>query len=336
MKKVALLDCTLRDGGYINDWNFGEAAILDTIKKLEESKIDIIEIGFLKNEEYDKDRVVYNSVEQITKQILPKKKNLLYSAMIEVVNPLPLEYLDQCNDNTVDIIRVVVWKRMLKEGFEYCKGIVDKGYKICVQPARVDQYSFVEYQEMIELFNQLDPMAVYVVDSWGTQYTETLMKYIDIADKYLKEGIAIGYHGHNNLMQAFAVAAYFTNKDICRNKIIDASVYGIGRGAGNLTTELFAKYMNEVWQENYVLEPLISIYEKYVSPIYQEAKWGYSVPYYLTAMYNANPDFAVYYEEKNISPIDIQKVLQRIPQDDRIIFSAEKAEKYLAEYHSLK
>lgn len=325
-----LLDCTLRDGGYINNWDFGENAILDIINKLENSNVDIIEIGFLKKEEYKSNRTVYNKMQQISKQINPKKKNHLYAAMIEVVNPIPLEDLEPCSEKTVDIIRVIVWKRLLKEGFEYCKGIVEKGYKLCVQPARVDQYSYEEYRDMINLFNTLNPLAIYVVDSWGTQYREDILEYVKIADKYLRPEISIGYHGHNNLMQAFGIADAFLHYDTQRNKIIDASIAGIGRGAGNLNTELWAKYINEKHDNIYNLLPIVEIYEKYIKSLQEKYIWGYSQSYFLTAKYGCNPNYGNYYAEKGISLSKINEILQNLSDEDKIMFSKEKANNYLS------
>ena len=162
-----LLDCTLRDGGYVNNWEFGKDAILDIEKKIVSTGVDIVEIGFLKKEPYNPDRTVFSDEIQIESIINPKRKDILYAGMVEVVNPLPIEDLSLRTETSIDIIRVIVWKRLLKEGFEYCKAITEKGYKLCVQPARVNQYTEQEFVEMVEIFNQLEPMAVYVVDSWG-------------------------------------------------------------------------------------------------------------------------------------------------------------------------
>ena len=333
MGKIMLLDCTLRDGGYINDWRFGEAAINETVEKMVSSGVDIFEIGFLKNEPYFKDRTVYNSVHQISSIISPKRNYLKYAAMIEVVNPLPIEQLEDRTYDTIDVIRVIVWKQLLQEGFVYCKGVVEKGYKLCVQPARVDQYSHDEFIEMIKLFNQLDPMAVYIVDSFGTQNKMALMEYIDHADKYLKEGIALGYHGHNNLQQAFGTAEAFVELGLDRDIIVDASIYGIGRGAGNLNLELFAKYLNEIKGKSYLIAPILEIYDRYVSKIYEECPWGYSLPFYLTALHRCNPNYASYYGiELNLTITEIDCILNNLSEEDRIIYKKENADRYLEDY----
>lgn len=330
MGSIKLLDCTLRDGGYINDWRFGKAPISDIVSKLEESGVDILELGFIKNEPYQEDRTVFNSMAQIKVLLDDKKPDIQYAAMIEVVNPLPLQCLEPADAAGADIIRVIVWKKLLHEGFLYCKGVVEKGYKLCLQPARVDQYSEQEFINMVELFNRIDPFAVYVVDSWGTQYRKALLNYLYLLDKYLKPGVAIGYHGHNNMMQAFGVAEDFVNMDIKRVGIVDASIYGIGRGAGNLNTEIFAKYMNENHGYSYNITPMIEIYEKYISEIHNACPWGYSIPYYLTALHRCNPNYASYYGiELGLPATEIDGILSRLSEEDRIIYNEEKARKYL-------
>lgn len=329
MQTIKLLDCTLRDGGYINNWEFGKDAIYDMTRRLEQTNIEILELGFIKDEPYDENRTVFNNIDQVKKLIGEKKPGIQYAVMSEATNPLPLEKLDPATPDGPDIIRVIVWKRMLKEGFEYCKGIVEKGYKLCVQPARVSQYSDEEFVEMIKLFNEINPMAIYVVDSWGTMYKEELLHYLKLADENLKPEIAVGYHGHNNMMQAFDTACAFTEQKINRNMIIDASIYGIGRGAGNLNTELFAKYMNEKFNCSYNLKPLTEIYDFCIKHIYKRYTWGYSVPYLISAKYNCNPDFADYYTKKGCPSAFIEGCISLMPPDERIIFEKNKAENYL-------
>ena len=340
---IKFLECTLRDGGYINNWEFGFRAINDMISKLETANVDILELGFLKNEVYDKNRTVFNDVKQINALIPNKRSDINYAAMIEVVNPLPLDMLDERVDDGIDTIRVIVWKTKhdengkivdaLDEGYNYCKGIVEKGYNLCVQPARVDQYSDEEFVSMLKKFESLHPMAIYVVDSWGTQNSDSITHYIELANKNLKSDIAIGYHGHNNLMQAFDIATSLIKKNFARDLFIDASVYGIGRGAGNLNSEIIGKYLNDVLNKNYDILPMIDIYEKYIKEIYSKHEWGYSIPYYLTAQYNCNPNYGEYYGiEKKLSVTIINNILKHIKDDDRVLFSKQKADDFLVKY----
>lgn len=338
---LKLLDCTLRDGGYINNWEFGYETINDMIKELEKTNVDILELGFIKNEKYNKDRTVFNQIDQITKLIPYKRKSINYAAMIEVMNPIPIEKLAMRTPETVDTIRVIIWKTKfneetgnfndaLQEGFEYCKGIVERGYNLCVQPARVDQYSDEDFVAMLKLYEELKPLAIYIVDSWGTQNVEQIMHYVNLADKNLGQDISIGYHGHNNMMQAFSTTMAFIHSGINRDLIVDGSVYGIGRGAGNLNIELFAKYLNETEEKAYELMPMIRVYQNYIKKIYDEHKWGYSIPYFLTAQHNVNPNYGEYYDVRmGLSPIEIDRILTVINEEDKILYTAKKAEMYM-------
>ena len=336
MEKINLLDCTLRDGGYINDWRFGKEAIADMTEKLADTHVEVLEIGFLKDEPYQKDRTVFNSMEQVKKLIAPKKPGVQYAVMCEVVNPLPLDMLDPADGDSADIIRVIVWKTKhdsdgnvvdaLDEGFAYCKGIVEKGYKLCVQPARVDQYTDEEFVAMVRRFAQLNPMAIYVVDSWGTQNPENLLHYMHLADENMDQSIILGYHGHNNMMQALSVAQAMIKENFDRDIMIDASVYGIGRGAGNLNLEIIAKYMNEHCGKGYNVAPMLEVNDRYIQDIYKTEQWGYSISYYLTAKHNCNPNYARFYTYDIPIPSDkMESVLVKMTKEERVMFSKKNA-----------
>ena len=337
---VKLLDCTLRDGGYVNNWFFGKDSVIEITRLLEETNVNIIEVGFLKNEPYEEDRTIFNTVEQISNIIHRKKIGIKYAAMIDAMNPISISELQSRDENTVDIIRVMIWKTKhdennnivdcLNEGYEYCKKLVEKGYEVCVQPARVDQYSDEEFVKMIKLYQRLDPLAIYVVDSWGTLETEQVMHYVELAEKTMKPEIAIGYHGHNNMLQAFGTAVEFSNFITRRELIIDASVYGIGRCAGNLNLEIIAHYLNEYKQGNYEVAPMTVIYEKFIKKIREQNNWGYSIPYFITGKYNCHPNYANYLcFEKGVDSVTFEKIVSKIQGDDKIMFTKKLADEYL-------
>lgn len=343
MGEIKLLDCTLRDGGYVNDWRFGEEAIAEIKRLLEEARVDILELGFLRNESYQNSRTVFNRMNQVNALIGGKKPGIQYAVMAEVSNPFPLEMLEPVDADGTDIIRVIVWKTKhngkgeevdaLQEGYDYCKGIVEKGYKLCVQPARVDQYLEEEFAAMVRQFSKLEPMALYVVDSWGTQTSQQLMHYMELADSLLPSGTALGYHGHNNKLQAFSVAEKMLSTAFQRDLILDASVYGIGRGAGNLNTELIAQYMNDRLGRTYDIQALAEIYDHHLKEIYSHTPWGYSFGFFMTACYNCNPNYAVYYERDLGLPVaQMGEILASITPLDRVLYTRDKAEHYRKAY----
>lgn len=343
MGQINLLDCTLRDGGYLNDWSFGEQAIHDIVKKLETTHVEMLELGFIRNEPYNKDRVVFNRMQQANDLVGSKKEGIQYSVMGELINPVPLEDIEPASETVVDVIRMILWKTKklpdgrvvdaLQEGYDYCIGLVEKGYKICIQPVRVNQYSDEEFIAMVQKFSKLNPLAIYVVDSWGTDNPEDLLHYMHLADQYMAPGIAIGYHGHNNMMHALAVAQEMLRANFQRKIIIDASVYGIGRGAGNLNLEIIAKYMNERYGKHYDLYPMLDVNDKYIQDIFKKERWGYSVPFLLTAIHKANPRITRYMvDELHLNTDEIRYVLEHLSDESKIIFQKKDVDACLLEY----
>ncbi len=345
MKKIKLLDCTLRDGGYINDWRFGKENIAVTINELEESGAEILDLGFIKNEPFDEDRTVYDSIESLSNLIENKKPGITYAAMAEVFRPVPSELVCNRGDNTIDVVRVIIWKNKhdtegkvvdaLQEGYEYCKMFAEKGYGLYIQPARVEQYNDEEFIEMLSLYSKLNPLAIYIVDSWGTMYSDQILHYLRLADDNLDRKVAIGFHGHNNMMQAFGNAVAFLNSGVERELIVDGSVFGMGRGAGNLHSEIIAKYLNEYEGKSYDVTAFLRIYEKYIKKLREEFIWGFTPAYFMTATYHANPQYGTYYGiTKNIDSTVIGKILQDMPSDDRVLYTTLKAEEYLRKHFS--
>lgn len=347
MGKVSLLDCTLRDGGYLNNWAFGEKAIDDMVHQLENTNVEMLELGFIRNEPDNKDRTVFSSPATAMRIVGKKKEGLLYSVMGELSSEIPLENIPHAEESGIDIIRMIIWKDKtlpdgrvvdaLEEGYRYCKGLVEKGYKVCVQPVRVNQYSEAEFVAMVRHFSKLNPMAIYVVDSWGTDNPEDLLHYMHLADENLPKGISIGYHGHNNMMHAMAVAQAILRENFERDIIIDASVYGIGRGAGNLNLELIAKYMNEQYGKAYDLTPMLHVYNNYIQDIYAQEAWGYSIPFLITAMHKANPRCTTYMvHELHLDNDAISYVLDHLPQKYKIIFDKKQIDAVLETYGKKK
>jgi 4-hydroxy 2-oxovalerate aldolase len=326
---IALLDCTLRDGGYINDWAFGQHAIRSVISDLSLANIDIIEVGFLRNELYNRDRSIFSSSTQLA-SVLPATKQSRYAAMVEISNPFPVDCLPDKADSPLDIIRVIVWKEMLKESLAYSKDIRKKGYDVCIQPVRVNQYNTREFMDMVQLFEEVSPCALYIVDSWGTQHKEQIGEYAYLADAALTDrNIAIGYHGHNNFQQTLSCAQTMLELGISREIWLDASVYGIGRGAGNLHTEIIAGYLNLTKGKSYNLFPLLDIYNDVLRPLIPPPVWGYSVPALLTAHYDSNPEYANFYGQKlQMDTRDMGNVLASMSKAERLRFTAQSAIEY--------
>ena len=333
MGKVYLLDCTLRDGGYVNDWRFGFETIKGFSKKISQTGIEIYEVGFLKGATYDPNRAIFPTIDSYKDVITPKNPNMKYVAMLDMSNPIPLELIPKYDGTSVDGIRVIFKKDKLKEAYEYCKKIQELGYFISVNFVGTDLYTDEEFIHGIQYFNSLNPYAMAIVDTFGLIKKKQFLRLIYIADNNMNDGIVLGYHAHNNLQQAFGNAEALVELNLRRNVIIDACVFGMGRGAGNLNLELFAEYMNENYDTNYRIEPMLEIMDEYLSDIYKRKQWGYSLPLYLSATSACHPNYAIYLAEKDsLNVASFNELLKSISKEDKINFSKEKAELYYSKY----
>lgn len=274
MRRTYLLDCTLRDGGYVNDWKFGYNTICGFCKKIEKTGIEILEVGFLKGTFYDKDKAVFPKIEDFISVIQPKSDKMKYVAMLDMSAPVPLESIVPYDGKSVDGIRVIFKKDKLEEAYRYCEEIQRLGYFVSVNFVGTDTYTDQEFIEGIKKFNMLHPYAMAIVDTFGLIKKKQFMRLAYIADNNMEDGIMLGYHAHNNLQQAFANAEALVEMNLKRDLIIDACVFGMGRGAGNLNLELFAEHMNENYGTEYKIEPMLEIMDEYLSTFYKKKFWG--------------------------------------------------------------
>ena len=322
--KIDLLDCTLRDGGYVNNWQFGGKTIKGIKHQLENSNIDMIELGFLRLEKYNSNRSIFSKAKDLSDIMQTKKKNILYSVMIEGGETsalFPIKNLLSPQETKIDYIRVCTWKRLMKEHFSYINSIVKKGYKVSIQPTALNQYSINEFKNLCLLANMIDPFAVYLVDTWGVLSSIQLCNYAQIADQYLNKNIKIGIHCHNNKMQALSCTIDLLKMNLSHDICIDSSVFGMGRGAGNLQTEIIMDYLNEGYNKNYKISHIISIYENYLKEFYLKSPWGYSIYHYLTSKYNCTQDYGTYFMKNNLSAELFETFLKSCSADEKVVFN---------------
>ncbi len=333
MGKIHLLDCTLRDGGYVNNWEFGEDTIKSIVKKLEATGIEMIELGFMREQAYNPNQSLFPTVQSFQKVIEGKKNGVLYVGMIDMGNPVSLDTIPKCDHTSVDGLRVIFKKSKLKEAYDYCKALKEKGYCVFVNFVNTDQYSEQEWTEAIEYFAPIHADGVTIVDTFGSIKRKQFIRLAELADGCLEDGVMLCYHAHNNLQQAFANAEALVDLNLERDICIDACVFGMGRGAGNLNLELFAEFLNETCGKNYRIAPMLQIMDEHLTAVYKEKFWGYSLPLYLSARRNAHPNYAIYFAEKNDLPVKaFDEILRSMSDEDKIIFREAAAERYYQSY----
>lgn len=304
MNKINVLDCTLRDGGYCNQWEFGFDNSKKIVSGLVDANIDIIECGFLTNKvTYNKEVTKFTSMEELSEVIPKNRQGKLFVAMMNY-GEYAMEDLPDWDGTSIDGIRVAFHKKNLAEALELCKAIKDKGYRVFVQAMVSLSYTDEEFLDLIRKVNAIEPYAFYIVDSFGMMKRKDLIRLFYMVEHNLKESIWIGFHSHNNMQLAYSNAQSFVDVKTKHNLIIDSSVYGMGRGAGNLNTELFVEYLNENAGTCYELKPLLNIIDEILNIFYQRSYWGYSLPNYLSAAHNTHPNYARYLDDKKTLTVE--------------------------------
>lgn len=315
MNKFNLLECTLRDGGYITGWNFGGQAIRDIIAGLSESNYDFIEVGYLNNKPYKEGSTQFNNIEQITEYLPTERKNAIYLAMADVQQFLP-ENITPYSGKSIEGIRVVFYKHQIEEAITLGKAVIKNGYKLFMQPMVTIDYSMDEFVMLAKEINELNPFAVSIVDSFGYMIKSDFRQYYRILDNLLSENIIIGFHSHNNMNLALINAQDILEYQTERKIIIDSTMYGMGRGAGNLHTELISNYYNITLGEKYDLNKVMVMIGKFILPIFERNKWGYSPYYLITALYHCHPNYVAYLlQERSVTVSEFMEFVKMIPRE---------------------
>lgn len=334
MTNTQILDCTLRDGGYINDFQFGEYGIRKIISQLTNAGIDIIECGFLEDGEYDSNASVFNTVEQIANFIPKDRKKTMYVAMA-CYGEYDISQLSPYDGKSIDGIRVTFHYNEVAPALEYCQEIMDKGYKVFVQPVGTTSYTDEQLLDLIHKVNELQPYAFYLVDTLGLMHKNDVIRFFYLIDHNLSKTINMGFHSHNNLQLSYSNCQALASVESDRTISLDSSVYGMGRGAGNLNTELIASYLNEYQSRRYEVEPILEVVDEFILKIKAEHEWGYSVPYYLAAINGCHPTYASYLSGKQTLTVrNIATILRMIEPEKRSLFNKALAEEKYVEFQS--
>ena len=316
MAHIKMLDCTLRDGGYCNEWRFGNRNTKTIAASLVEANVDIVELGFLTNRvSYDPEVTKYTDLAQMAAMIPSDRAGKLFVCMVNY-GEFELEQLPEYDGSSVDGIRVAFHKKDRYEALRFCEGIKNKGYKVFIQAMVSLNYTDEEFLELIRLSSAFMPYAFYIVDSFGVMKRRDLLRLFYTVEHNLAQGIAIGYHAHNNMQLAYSNAQALVDIRTNRDRIIDSSVFGMGRGAGNLNTELFVAYLNDNLDTDYRIKPLLGIIDRILNRFYQMAPWGYSLPNYLSAKHNAHPNYASWLDgKKTLTVEDMDSIFQMMEPD---------------------
>ncbi len=331
---IKILDCTLRDGGYVNDFKFGINTIQKIIYKLSETSIDIIECGFLESNVNDKDCTLFSSIDSLKEVILRKKRDVIYVAMIQY-GKIKNEEISIYDGQSIDGIRLTFHEHEINEALVFGRELQKKGYKVFMQPVGTMTYSDETILKLIREINEMKPYAIYMVDTLGTMYKKDLFRMFFLIDHNLNSKIAIGFHSHNNLQLAFSNALELLQMNTQRKIIIDSSIYGMGRGAGNLCTELITQYINDNIDFKYNNLEILEIIDQYIKPLKRKYVWGYDIAYYIASINGCHPNYSRFLLSlQTLHVQDIHAILNNMRLDKKALYDRKYIEEQYVEYMS--
>ncbi len=334
--KIQMLDCTLRDGAYIVDAKFGTPAIKGIIKKMQDANVDIIECGWLKDSPHQEGTTFYHVPADMKQYMTGKSDHATYVAMIDW-DRYDLSQLPQNDGTSIDAIRVVFPQAKFREGIALGKIIEEKGYQVFFQAANTLGYSDEELVALAEEVNKARPVSISVVDTFGAMYEKDLRHILTVLDKHLDPEIKIGFHAHNNQQLAFANTMTFVEflQEKGRDIIVDATLCGMGRGAGNATTELVANYLNQQWQCNFDMNVIMDAIDLYMEYFQNNFTWGYSTSYFIAGMYCTHVNNIAYLlNNHRTNAKDMRNIIESLSPEDRKKYDYDLLEQKFVDYQN--
>lgn len=335
-RNISLLDCTLRDGGYINDWLFGHDALVNIFERLVSAGVDIIEVGFIDDRRpFDYDRSIFPDTAAVEKVFggLDRGGSMVVG-MIDY-GTCALEHVQPCSECWLDGIRVIFKKHIKEEAFAYCAALKALGYKVFAQAVSITSYDETELLEFIELANSVKPYAVSLVDTYGLLHQSDLIEIVKTMDERLLPEIGLGYHAHNNFQMGYANAIAFLKDRSRRSLVVDATLYGMGKSAGNAPIELLSMHMNSHLGKTYDINQMLEAIQTSVMDVYKKSPWGYNLFYYVAASNKVHPSYVSYLMNKRTLSITEQnEILQQIDEEKKLLYDKAYIERLYLNYQA--
>ena len=337
MSSIKLLDCTVRDGGYLNDWKFGSCVLTETVQRLINANVDYVELGFIDDRRYyDENKSIFPNTKTISetyKHVKPNNKTK-FVAMIDY-GTCDIKNIQKHADTILYGIRVIFKKEKMNEALAYCKQIKDLGYAVFTQLVSTTAYEKEDFTKLISLENELMPMCVSIVDTYGLMDFDELESIFEVLDAGLDKNISIGFHAHNNLQFAFSNTIQFASISSDRARVIDGTLMGMGKSAGNAPIELVANYCNNKLGLEFNINELLEGVDSNIMKLFGRNNWGYSMKFLLSSINRVHPNYVNDYISKDsLSISDLNDCLKRISEDKKLLYDKNESESNFNSYCS--
>lgn len=309
--------------------------MLDTFSRLDKSGIEYIEIGFLdERQPFNPNRSIQPTTEcydNIYHHI--KNKRTFVTAMIDY-GTCSIDNIGECGNSLIDGIRIIFKKPNMQKAIDFARQIKAKGYAVFLQLVSITSYSDRDLLDFIDMANELNPYAVSIVDTYGLMHKEKMLHYFDLLDVNLHDNIAIGYHSHNNFQLAYSNSIELIKHSSNHHQLlIDGTVFGMGKNAGNAPLELLVMHLNDYYGSKYDLNQILEIIDLTISKIYKENQWGYSMPLFIAASSDCHPNYVNYLiNKKSLSIKSINEILKNLTGDDKLNYNQKLIESLYKRY----
>ena len=293
---LKILDCTLRDGGLVNNFAFSDEFVKDLYTANIACGVDYMEFGYKASkrifspDEYGKWK--FCDDEDIRCIVGDNPTALKLSVMADAGRTDYREDILPRSESPIDMIRVATYIHQLPIAIEMIEDAKKKGYEVTVNIMAVSKVNDRDLNAGLDLLAHSSADVIYLVDSFGSFYPEQICamteQYMEVADKYGKQ---IGFHGHNNQQLAFANTIEALRYGA---SLLDATVCGMGRGAGNCYMESLLGFLKN---PKYHSVPMMQFIEKHMIQMRQDYTWGFDVPFMLTGILNTHPSSAINFKK---------------------------------------
>lgn len=334
--RLELLDCTLRDGGYVNDWQFGQDTLVNVFERVTASGVDYIELGFLdQRRPFDPNRSIMPDTECMNRIYggLPRG-NARLLGMIDY-GTCGLDHIQPCAETVLDGIRVIFKKHLREPALAFCKQLKDLGYIVFAQLVSITSYEDDELMDLVRLANEVKPHAVSLVDTYGLMHKSKLFHYFDILNRNLDPEIAVGFHAHNNFQLGYSncIELMEHHRGQERTLLCDGTLYGMGKSAGNAPTELLAMYMNANFGKHYDIGMMLEAIDSSLMDIFKVTPWGYTMKFFIAASNDCHPNYVSYLLDKKTLPVkSINEILKGLKGDKKLLYDKNLIEQLYLEY----
>ena len=291
--EIKVVDCTLRDGGLVNDFFFDDEFVKDLYQANIKAGVDYMEFGYKASKEmFDVEKFgkwKFCDDKDIRAVVGDNKTDMKIAVMADVGRCDFKKDILNKKDSPVDLVRIATYINTIPAAVEMIEDCTKKGYETTVNIMAISKSNDVDIDAALELLCQSSVGTVYLVDSYGSLYPEQVRrlcdKYMEVADKYDKK---VGIHAHNNQQLAFANTTEAIIKGV---SYLDATVSGLGRGCGNCPSELLLGFLKN---PKYRINPILKFIEAHIVPLRESGLvWGYDVSYLLTGLLNQHPKTAI-------------------------------------------